>query len=144
MQPTAAEHVPDIGLIHQQLLERFCEIYEVAYALYEHGHYQKAMDFFHVLTRLQSQNASYWLGLAATQQMLQLYQEALDSYSVAALLDCENPAVHFYAAGCCLSMGDIQKGLQAMTTAELFAQGKPEYASLIVQIAIIREVWSNH
>lgn len=131
------------GGIHAQLSEKLSDLYALAYQCYEHGKYQKAADFFHVLTRLQSQNPSYWMGLAASKEMLLQYEEALECYSVAALLDIENPTVHFSAAGCCFAMGNIEKGLQAIAAAELVALGKPEHATLISQLALIRDAWNT-
>lgn len=127
----------------QQLHASATELYALAYRLYEHGNYRKAADIFHVLTRLQSHKTAYWLGLAAAQQMQHLYAAALETYAVAALLELENPYIHFHAAGCCFSMGAIEKGLQALQAAELVANGRAEYTELCAQLALMREVQNS-
>lgn len=129
--------------IRNNLSEGLDNLYTYAYHFYDHGKYEKAVDFFYVLTRLDSQNFTYWLGLAAAQQMLKQYGKALDCYSVAALLNPENPTAHFYAAGCFFSMGQTDKGLQALDAAELIAQGQQKHKMLISQLALIRQAWSN-
>lgn len=130
-------------VIAQQLSEGLDNLYTFAYHFYDHGKYQRAADFFYVLTRLNNQDQTYWLGLAAAQQMLKQYEKALDSYSIAALLDPENPTVHFYAAGCFFSLGNVEKGLQALEAAELVGQGQSKHKMLISQLALIRQAWCN-
>jgi len=118
-------------------------LYAVAYNYYEHGKYQKATDVFRVLTGLDSQNTTYWMGFAAALQMLQQYEKALSAYSVAALLDPQNPAVHFHAAGCCFMLGEVERGLQALDAAEMVAQGKENYETFIAQLVLIKQAWTS-
>jgi len=137
------EESQNFDAIRNELSGGLDSLYTFAYHFYDHGKYQKAVDFFYVLTRLNSHNPTYWLGLAAAQQMLKQYEKALDSYSVAALLAPESPTAHFYAAGCFFSQGQVEKGLQALDAAELVAQGQNKHKMLISQLALIRQAWSN-
>src|SRR6187551_1225355 len=63
--------------------------YAMAFELYEKARYKEAYDVFVILAAISTQDKRLWMGLGATAQMLKLYTEAVEAYSVAAHLDNE-------------------------------------------------------
>jgi secretion system chaperone SscA len=144
-----ANHLKEIGAYQSLIKEsedgQFVteELYCCAYHFYENGKYAEAVDFFKILTQMDSESVSYWVGLGASQQMLKNYNEALLAYSTALILNQKDPIVYLYAANCCFALKHIAEGLKALDVAESIAADKPEHEALLSEVAILKEVWSN-
>lgn len=119
------------------------DLYQYAYHFYQNGKYEEAADFFRTLTTLNCRDRNYWIGLAGSLKMLKQYNEALNAYTIAAVIHCEDPLVHAHAADCCFAIGDLERGKLALESAESLAAGKEEYSLLNSQLAVIREAWCN-
>lgn len=98
--------------------EDFSSLYAAAYAFYEAGDYEKAAELFTALTQSAPFEQAHWRGLASTRQMLSSYEEALHAWSIVALLNHEDPYVHFHAAECLISLGNSQEAAKALDMAE--------------------------
>lgn len=118
--------------------ERF--LYAAAYHAYENGKYADATHFFCYLTGCAPTKPEYWMGLGAAHQMAKEYQEAIYAYGAAALLKSDEPQVHLHAADCFFALGETEKGLQALESAEL-ALGKQPAATIRRHIALMRQLW---
>lgn len=115
-------------------------VYAFGYHLYENGLYKKAIHFFRTLTLMNPKNAKYWKGLGATYQMLREFDRALESYGVAALLNENDPLVHWHASECFLMLKKPEEAREATHSAALAAKREPKkYQFLIDKIALIEK-----
>lgn len=112
--------------------------YANAYQLYQHGKYEKAKHFFHFLTIANTYERKYWMGLAASYQMLKNYPKALECYSIAALQDANDPYVHLHAADCFTALGQQTESQKALGSAEKAAEQDEKYKELLSQLKWIR------
>lgn len=112
-------------------------LYTYAYSLYQQKYYLKAEQYFHFLILSAPESVKYWKGLAAAQQMQLKYEEAVNSYSCAALLDKQeqDAAPHIYAAQCLLALKEYSRAHQALQSAEMIAEKgfTPEYIKINIQ-----------
>ena len=140
LEKSATEHSqePDFST------ESLAAIYAIAYELYKNGKYEEAKQCFRFLTLTNSFERKYWMGLAATYQMLKSYSEAIECYSAAALQDFTDPYVHCHAADCFFHMGNIAKAKEALNSAIMTAKNHLElHEALIIRLELLSEVWSN-
>ncbi|KAF3363094.1 Low calcium response locus protein H [Chlamydiales bacterium STE3] len=120
-------------------------IYAYAYQFYLNGHYQEAQSLFSLLTIMGTKNVQHWLGLGASLQMQKKYDQALEAYGAAALVDIQetNPFPHFYAAECLLSLNQVKRALQALESASTIAFKDKKYIQLNSQINLIKSAWNS-
>jgi type III secretion system low calcium response chaperone LcrH/SycD len=118
-------------------------LYSTAYNLYEKGKYSEAVHFFRFLTMLKTFERKYWIGLGASQQMCKLYEDAVQSYEAAALMNHNDPYVHFHASECLFLLKKTDRAMDALNAAEIVARQEKKYKNLISQFALIRKTWSN-
>jgi len=114
-------------------------LYAIAFNFYENRKYQEAVHFFRFLTVVDTFNRANWMGLGAAQQMNKEYEEAVDSYGFAALLNENDPFAHFHAAECFFAIGQHQKGNIALDSAETTSKGDKKFSQLLSRIALIRQ-----
>lgn len=119
------------------------ELYALGYHFYDNGKYSQAVDVFRLLTTLDNHNSTYWMGFAAAQQMMQKYEEALEAYSVAGLLDPQNPYIHFHASVCCFTQGDVGRGLLALGEAVSLVEREEKHRELLPHLKLLKEAWSK-
>lgn len=105
-------------------------IYAQAYRLYNTGKYVEASHLFRMLIMLNVSEAKYLLGLAACFHMLKEYQNAVQTYTMCAMLDPENPIPHYHASDCYVQMKDPLSAIIALDLAVKRAGEKPEYAKI--------------
>lgn len=124
-------------------LEKIEEAYLYAYVFYEKGHYEESSQIFSLLTCVSTANPTYWMGLGASLQMLKRYEEAIDAYAAAAVLEDSDsdPFPHLHAAECFYSLKINEKALQALESAEIIAKNEPKYQKLCTQINLLKSVW---
>lgn len=115
--------------------------YTLAFDFYENGRFKEAVDFFRFLTTIDHMNKKNWLGLGAALQMQKEYEKAINAYTLAAFLDAKDPYIPFYAAECCISMGDLSRGMDALESADELADEENKFKGLKKQIAVLREAW---
>lgn len=96
-------------------------IYSAAYGQYQAGEYETAGDYFHHLVLYNPKDTRYWIGLASAKQMAKDYHGALQAWAVLVLLSKHDPAGHFHAAECYLSLGDKEEAKKAIRLARHFA-----------------------
>jgi type III secretion system low calcium response chaperone LcrH/SycD len=101
-------------------------VYGMAYNLYNGGRFQDAETLFKYLTVLNHWEKKYWMGLGGARQVLGNYQEAIEAYAMATLIDMMNPMPHFQAAICHLGLGNIQEAQVALECVlEVVKDGDP-------------------
>lgn len=119
-------------------------LYAIAYNFYEIGKYQDAVQFFRILTALDTQSRKNWMGLGASLQMLKEFEKAIEAYTVATLLDDEDPYVHMHAADCFFALNNMKKAIIALEAAEyVVGLNKAKYAHLLPQIQLFRKTWGR-
>ncbi|WDE09411.1 SycD/LcrH family type III secretion system chaperone [Thalassomonas haliotis] len=99
-------------------------IYYVAYNLYQNSKYEDALKVFKFLGLFDHLEKKYLMGIGSCQQMLQQYKDAINSYSMAALLDIKDPTPPLHAAECYLALGDFEKAASGFTAALEFADNQ--------------------
>lgn len=116
-------------------------LYSLAYQYYECGKYPESSKFFRFLTLIGTQEKKHWMGLGASLKMQKDYEQAVQAYSVAAVLDPKDPYIHVWAADCLFAMNQIEKGLKGINTAIKMAKMKKAYHPLLPELELIREAW---
>lgn len=105
-------------------------IYAQAYRLYNTGKYSESIHLFRMLVMLNSTESKYILGLAACFHMLKEYQNAVQVYSMCAMLDPENPIPHYHASDCYVQMQDPLSAIISLNLAVQRAGEKPQYVKI--------------
>ncbi|MFN0064779.1 MAG: SycD/LcrH family type III secretion system chaperone, partial [Chlamydiales bacterium] len=113
------------------------EIYSEGYAFYEEEHLSEASNTFRFLVILDPYIPKFWMGLAATQQLLGDYEKALHSYAMVTLLEKDNPYPHFHASECYRALRNEPEAEIALDIALDLAQ-KASYHELQDRIEKLR------
>lgn len=121
--------------VREDLVEEF---YAYGFAHYQTGNWNEAADVFRVLCTRRPMEARFWIGLSATLQEAENYQDALHGWAMAALLEDRDPFPHFHAAECYLSMQNCKEAAKALKEAE---QRTLEADPLRAKIALLKEQW---
>jgi type III secretion system low calcium response chaperone LcrH/SycD len=118
-------------------------LYAMAYQLYRNGKYSDAKQFFRYLTLTQPEQRHFWMGLAACQQMLKEYNQAIESYSVAAIQEPNDPYVHWYAADCFWANGQLEEGHNTLKSAISTAKKDSKHHVFALKLELIQHAWMN-
>lgn len=125
------DFIPNILLKSETLQQAFGitnyemeELYEEAHKHYETNRYLDSITIFRWLVLFNCYEMKYWMGFAATQQLLEKYEKALHGYAVAALLDSENPYPHYYAYECYTIQNNKEDADKALELAYQRCNGK--------------------
>ncbi len=118
-------------------VERF---YSFGFAQYGSGNWNQAADVFRVLCTRRPLEPKFWFALGATLQEARSYEEALQSWAMAALLKKEDPYPHFHAAECCLSLQMVKDAAKALRESEVRTQDEPKHP-LKEKITLLRQQW---
>lgn len=113
-----------------EVVENFLKAAE---KLFEEKKFGDAADAFLFLVSLRPSEGRFWMGLGASLQADQSFEEAIDSYEMAALYDLENPWPYFYLAKCLFAIHDRVSALLAIEMAIEYASEKSEYDDLLVE-----------
>ncbi len=79
---------------------------------------------------LNAMEPKYTLGLAACFHMLKEYYNAIQTYTMSAALDPENPVPHYHSSDCFIQMKDYLSAMICLELAISKAGNKPEYAKM--------------
>jgi len=104
----------DEPLTHELSNKDLETLYSRAYSLYQSGDYAKSKVVFHQLTAAKPLKQTYWLGLGACFQLEKNYEQALQAWGMASILDGHDPTPHFHAAQCCFALDDTEQGWNAL------------------------------
>jgi type III secretion system low calcium response chaperone LcrH/SycD len=117
-------------------VERF---YSYGFAQYGSGNWAEAADTFRVLCIRKPLEPRFWFALGATLQEAGSYQDALNSWAMAALLKKEDPYPHFHAAECCLSLQNREDAAKALAESEIRVLSDHPLKD---KISLLRQQWS--
>jgi secretion system chaperone SscA len=120
------------------------ETHALAYCLYRKQEYLEASHLFRLLVSSRPSNPKYWKGLGACLQMLKDYEEALNCYISAKILNQgeADPYLYLYAADCYFALKEIKNGLKALKAARLIAEETND-TSILQHVKLMREFWSK-
>ena len=93
-------------------------VYAGAFHLYSRGDTEEAARVFEKLCSEFPKEARFWNGLASSSQESLDYQKALHAWQKSALLDPDNPYLHYHAAECSEALGDREKALSLLAQAK--------------------------
>lgn len=93
-------------------------LYATAFDHYEREEYTRASELFLQLLSMKPFEERFWKGLASCRQMEQSYPEALQAWSVVAVIADPDPMPHFHAAECLIAMKNPMEAVKALNCAE--------------------------
>ncbi len=136
-----ADFVPNALLKSESLQRAFGisnyemeKLYEEAYAYYENEQYLKAVTVFRWLVLFNSYEPKYWMGFAASEQLLERYEKALHAYAVVSLLESENPYPHYHAYECYMLLDNKEDADKALALAKRRCENSSNYDELKQEI----------
>lgn len=118
-------------------------LYTTGYGLYKNGKYSDARDFFRFITLSDPTDRRSWIGLGASYQMMKLYKESIECYSVAAMQNPNDPYVHLYAAECFHYLGEKTRSVATLDSAISIAESTQASKDLVAKIKYLRGRWSQ-
>lgn len=114
------DFIPNQLLKSETLQQAFGVTYRQMEIFYAQGfaHYQnrelwKAEETFRWLVTLNPLEKKYWMGFAASLQLLGRFEKALKGYALAAFLDADDPTPHIHAEECYLALGNAVEAAHA-------------------------------
>lgn len=116
------------------------QLYSEAYAHYQAGNPAKAAEGFRTLCLEHPMESKFWFGLGAALQESMRYEEALQSWAMAALLDPTNPYPHFHAAECSISLAQLKDAELALDMAAERIRNETTHP-LREPIGVLKEAW---
>lgn len=103
--------------------EDFEGLYAVGYGLYQQGRYADAFRIFGLLVTQNHLEPRFLMAFAGCHQKLGHYQAAIDTYSIASLLDLDDPKPTLRTCECLIAMGRLGEALDGLEL--LLADCKP-------------------
>ena len=98
--------------VNQVSDEMMDNLYAHAYQFYQQGRLDDAERFFSFLSMYDLNNADYFIGLGAVNQLKKKYQKACDFYALAYVIADNNFHPVFYSGQCHLLSGQAVKAMQ--------------------------------
>lgn len=118
------------------------ELYEKAYLLYQEKKGEEASVAFGILIALDPFSYPFWMGLAASRQMNNEFERALQAFAIASLLDDQDPAPHYHAAQCYLALKNEEEARKAIDLADALTRAHPIHESFKERINQLRTLFS--
>lgn len=97
-------------------------LYAQAFGFYQAGRLEDALTMFKGLAALDHYDARAFLGVAASYQGLERYQEALPAYAYGAMLAPQDPRFCLHAAECQQHLGDLVSARSGYEQAQALAE----------------------
>lgn len=108
--------------------------YAMAHGHFQNNRYEQAAKAFQYLCFHDHWNPRYFVGLAACQQMLGLFGQAIESYFYALRLKPEDPGPLFFIGDCFVCIKQDDKAREAYREAVKLAQDKENYARQVARV----------
>ncbi len=99
-------------------------------SIFQSGKIEQAAKVFQLLSMLDHYQARFFIGLGAARQELGEYQQAIDAYRYAALVNVNDPRPPFHSAECHLKLKQLTEAESGFYCAKEMSAGKSEYAGL--------------
>lgn len=114
--------------------------YANGYNLFQAGNYEKAEGFFEFLATFDRLNKKYWMALGACRFNKKDHDGSLAAYSIAAMIDVEDPGLLLKIAQCRLAMGEKDTAVGVLEAAVELAENKPEHAEGLAKVKSLLEL----
>ncbi|WFU14900.1 SycD/LcrH family type III secretion system chaperone [Bradyrhizobium sp. CB3481] len=124
-------------------------LYVFGHRYYRCGKYEHALSFFRFLCLHRHTDARFWLGLAGASQVLGRAEVAVRAYSLAGVLNSQDPQIPLRAAECFLKLKRPTAAIGAFGDVLARSAGKPEHATFARRARIMldrlqaRETFDN-
>lgn len=105
-------------------------LYSYAYQLFSTGKYKEASTPLALLNLLEPNNHKYAFALGSCFQKLKKYQEAIDVYTIAAVLKLNDPMAFYHMSDCHVNLQNIPSALFCLKSAGAICVDNPEFANL--------------
>jgi type III secretion system low calcium response chaperone LcrH/SycD len=112
-------------------------LYNTGYHLYQSGAYDEALNVFRPLALLDSGEARNWIALGGCHQMKGEFEQALQFYGNAMMIDPANPSPVFNALECNLALKKYPEAKSAAEYIIATATDKPEHTALLVRAKVL-------
>ena len=112
-------------------------LYNTGYHLYQSGAYDEALNVFRPLVLLDSGEARNWIALGGCHQMKGEFEQALQFYGNAMMIDPANPSPVFNALECNLALKKYPEAKSAAEYIIATATDKPEHTALLVRAKVL-------
>ncbi|MFZ4791734.1 MAG: SycD/LcrH family type III secretion system chaperone [Candidatus Competibacteraceae bacterium] len=129
-----------IGELKGLTSEDMDAVYNVAYNAYASENYEEAHKIFKFLCYFDHLEKKHWLGLGVCRQMLKLYEQAIEAYTYAMLLDSNDPQPPLLAADCHIALGNRDAAISGLTAALEWSGDRSEYQSIRERATALLEV----
>ena len=117
-------------------------VYALAHSLYSQGRFDDAMRLFAFLTASSPYEKRFANALASSMQMLKMYKQAIEYYSVASVMDLTDPMPTFHTAECLMALSHYPEARQALELVQRQSQ-TPERAALLARATALLEHMSE-
>lgn len=133
-----------IGEIYDYTEEDYEVVYTLGHNLYNQGRYLDAMKTFSFLVMHNQFERRFYNAMASSLQMLNMYKDAIQFYSMASIMDLTDPKPTYHTAECMIPLGMYAEARQALDL--VIQQSKsPEHAALLERAeALLHMVDKSH
>ncbi len=114
-------------------------LYAQGYYFYSQAKYEKALPLFKALILYSSLDQRGWLGAAGCCEMLKQYDQAINFYSFAAILNLHDPTPALHSFDCYMALKNYPKALACLEAVILLSSKKPEHAELKKRAEFLRD-----
>jgi type III secretion system low calcium response chaperone LcrH/SycD len=118
-------------------------LYAVAYSYYNQGKYSLALDYFRLLSTMDTKNSKFFFGLASTLHQLKEYDAAGGTFMMALCLEPSHPLPAYYAADAYLKDEQIDMAKECLEVAIEISSDHPEHAHLKERCLLILKTLKN-
>jgi len=102
-------------------------LFETAYNLYSEKKYKEALSVFARITIWNHFDKRGWIGSGVCWQLLHRYNNAIDCYSCASLIDIKDPLPIFHAIECYIALKMYSDAHSALDVIKTLIKDKPEF-----------------
>jgi type III secretion system low calcium response chaperone LcrH/SycD len=121
-----AKTLQEVFAIDDETLE---SLYQASKHLYEQQHYAEAAAAFSILSVINPNNHTFWIGLGNSEYFCRNYEAALIAYAMATQSDPCDPLCHFFSARCYEAMNQKELAINALELAIISMGDNEEFAT---------------
>lgn len=121
-----AKTLQEVFAIDEETLEA---LYQATKHLYEQQHYAEAAAAFSILSTINPNNHTFWMGLGNSEYFCQNYEAALIAYAMATQANPSDPLSLFFSAHCYEAMNQKELAINSLELVILSIGDKEEFAT---------------
>lgn len=103
-----------LGSVYDYTDQDYEVLYALGHSLYSQGRYQDAVKAFGFLVMHNHLEPRFMNAFAASLQMVKSYEEALQYYTLASVMDMSDPAPTFHSCECLLALGRVDEAREGL------------------------------